>query len=172
MPNSTTVQPRLSVVVPCYDEERRLPASLVRLQEFLEGFGHPYELLIVDDGSKDGTVALAEKAAAANPNIRVLQYPDGKGNQGKGAAVQHGMLHARGDWVLFTDADLSTPMRELEKFLPYLDQGYDVVIASRALKESELKVRQSFLRERIGRVMNLLIRSVGGLPFADTQCVF
>lgn len=161
--------PRLSLIFPCYNEERRLPSSLVRAQEYLESTGYPYEILVVDDGSADRTVAVAEEIAAGNPCIRVLRY---ERNSGKGYAVAYGATRARGEWILFSDADLSTPIEELEQFLPLLEQGYDAVIGSRALRESRLEVRQPWWRERLGRVMNRCIRLLSGLDFPDTQCGF
>jgi dolichyl-phosphate beta-glucosyltransferase len=167
--DTASPSPKLSLIIPCYDEERRLPRTLARLQEYLDGRGQPYEILVVDDGSRDGTVAVAEAAAAANSRIRVLRYGQ---NQGKGYAVCFGAQHVTGDWVLFSDADLSTPIEELEKFLPHLESGCDVVIGSRALRESRLEIRQPWWRERAGRAMNLLIRQASGLKFSDTQCGF
>src|SRR5687768_17382334 len=96
-------EPQLSLVIPCYDEEARLPATLVRVQEYLDASGLEYEILVVDDGSADGTVALAEAAAVRNPRIRVLGYGE---NRGKGYAVGYGASRACGEWVLFSDADL------------------------------------------------------------------
>lgn len=162
-------RPQLSLIIPCYNEARRLPATLTRVLEYLEAASYSYELLIVDDGSADETVALAEHTAIRNPAVRVLGYG---ANRGKGYAVRHGALHARGEWVLFSDADLSTPIEELEKFLPLVGTGYDVVIASRALKESRITVHQPWWRERAGRTMNFLIRTLSGLGFPDTQCGF
>jgi len=161
--------PRLSVIFPCYNEESRLPATLTRARDYLSSTGLSYEILIVDDGSADGTVAVAEAAAALDPRLRVLAYQP---NRGKGAAVAHGACQARGEWVLFSDADLSTPLEELERFLPLLAEGCDVVIGSRGLRESHLKVRQPWWRERAGRVMNFLIRRLSGLSYPDTQCGF
>jgi dolichyl-phosphate beta-glucosyltransferase len=160
---------QLSLIFPCYNEETRLPASLARARKYLDSRGIAYEVLVVDDGSADRTVAVAEAAAAQDPRVRVLGYEK---NEGKGYAVKHGALHARGQWVLFSDADLSTPLEELEHFTPHLEQGYDVVIGSRALKESNLKVRQPWWRERAGRFMNLCIRGLSGLRYPDTQCGF
>jgi dolichyl-phosphate beta-glucosyltransferase len=161
--------PRLSVIIPCYNEESRLPATLRRATEYFGAQGYAYEILVVDDGSADGTVAVAQAAAAQDRHLRVLTYDE---NRGKGYAVAFGARQARGEWVLFTDADLSTPLEELEKFTPFLEQGYDVVIGSRALKESRLEIRQPFWRERAGRFMNLCIRQLSGLSFPDTQCGF
>ena len=161
--------PQLSLIIPCYEEERRLPASLARIEEYLEASGRTYEILVVDDGSTDGTARVAEAAAERNSRIRVLRY---ERNEGKGYAVRYGAAEASGEWVLFSDADLSTPIEQLEKFIPYLDQGFDVVIGSRALAESDLRVRQPWWRERAGRLMNVCIRCASGLPFPDTQCGF
>lgn len=162
-------EPQLSLIVPCYNEETRLPASLKRIEEYLEDTGYAYEVLIVDDGSADRTAELAEEVARRNPRFHVHRYEE---NRGKGFAVAYGGRRARGRWVLFSDADLSTPLYELEKLLPYLDRGYDVVIGSRGLSESNLKVRQPWWRERAGRLMNFLIRRASGLRFKDTQCGF
>ncbi|MFN3652106.1 MAG: dolichyl-phosphate beta-glucosyltransferase [Armatimonadota bacterium] len=161
--------PQLSLIFPCYNEEGRLPASLARAREYLDGAGYSYEILVVDDGSADRTAEVAQAAAGGDPRVRVLRYEE---NQGKGFAVAYGARRALGQWVLFSDADLSTPLEELEKFLPYLEQGYDVVIGSRALAQSNLRVRQPWWRERAGRVMNRCIRLLGGLPYPDTQCGF
>ena len=168
-PDPCSNGPRLSLIFPCYNEERRLPASLARVREYLDAAGYPYEILVVDDGSADGTVAVAEQVAAADPRVRVLRY---EANRGKGYAVAYGAARARGEWVLFSDADLSTPIEELDHFLPSLEQGYDVVIGSRALRESRLEVRQPWWRERVGRVVNRCIRLLSGLDFPDTQCGF
>jgi dolichyl-phosphate beta-glucosyltransferase len=161
--------PQLSVVIPCYNEATRLPRSLPVIQEYLRNSGLTYEILVVDDGSKDATVAYVEAEAAKDPHLRLLRYGQ---NRGKGHAVRYGSLRARGQWVLFTDADLSTPISELERFLPHVERGYDVVIASRALPDSRLVVHQPWLRERIGRMMNRLVRLISGLKFPDTQCGF
>jgi len=168
-PSDPAAAPQLSVIMPCFNEARRLPASLARAREYLDGCGYSYELLIVDDGSSDGTADLAAAAVAADPRVEVHRYEE---NRGKGFAVAYGARRTRGQWVLFTDADLSTPLTELERLLPFLERGYDVVIGSRALKESRLEVRQPWWRERAGRLMNLLIRRLSGLRFADTQCGF
>jgi dolichyl-phosphate beta-glucosyltransferase len=166
---SAETSPVLSVVVPCFREERRLPGTLARLEEFLGARGEAYELLIVDDGSDDGTVELARKYACGRPEVRVIASQP---NRGKGYAVRRGALEARGERVLFSDADLSTPIEELERFLRSLEQGFDVAIGSRALAGSDLRVRQPWWRERAGRTMNFLIRILSGLPYADTQCGF
>jgi len=128
------------------------------------------EVLIVDDGSRDGTVALAESWAARSPSVRVLRNP---GNRGKGYAVRHGMLEGKGEWRLFTDADLSAPIEELDKLWAAVrDHGAQVAFGSRALDRSLVGVHQPFFREMTGRTFNLIMRAITGLPFHDTQCGF
>lgn len=123
------------------------------------------EIVVVDDGSRDSTVELARHAGA-----RVLLNP---GNRGKGYTVRHGMLEARGEWALFTDADLSSPIEEMEKLIAAVDREQaSVAIGSRALDRSLIGVRQPLFREYVGRFFNLVIRVVTGLPFHDTQCGF
>lgn len=157
----------LSVVVPAYNEEVRLGRSLPLMVEYLQKQPFTWELLIVDDGSRDrtGDVGLAYNL----PNVRVLRNTP---NRGKGYSIRRGMLEARGAWRLFSDADLSTPIEELDKFWEYTNQGYDVVIGSRALQESELAVRQSKSREFIGRVFNTTVQTFLVPGLGDTQCGF
>lgn len=128
------------------------------------------EILVVDDGSGDRTAALVQQFQATHPGIRLIQNP---GNRGKGYSVRHGVLEAHGDWVLFTDADLSAPIEELDKLLATArERGASIVIGSRALDRSLITVHQSLFRESAGRIFNLLMRLATGLPFADTQCGF
>jgi len=120
---------------------------------------------VVDDGSVDSTVQLAREAG-----VRVLQNP---GNRGKGYSVKHGMLEAKGDWTLFTDADLSSPIGEVEKLWSALEREHaQVAVGSRAVDRSLVGVHQPMLREAVGRVFNAAMRVVTGLPFKDTQCGF
>src|SRR6185503_6719391 len=126
--------------------------------------GRPHEILVVDDGSRDDTVARAEAAGAT-----VLSN---EGNRGKGYSVRRGMLQAQGARRLMTDADLSTPIEELERLMRRMDEGYDVVIASRALPESNIEVRQPWYRENMGRLFNLLVRALALPGLHDTQCGF
>ena len=155
----------LSVVIPAYNEARRLGPSLEALRRRLELRFARFELIVVDDGSRDGTAALARGFSGA----RLIEL--GR-NRGKGAAVREGMLAAKGDFALFTDADLSTPIEEVEPFLDRLKAGADIVIGSRALPGSELRVRQSRLRESMGKIFNRVMRALCGLPYRDTQCGF
>ena len=161
----------ISIVIPAYNEERRLPATLRSILEYLRTRDWaPWEIVVVNDGSKDGTAAVAARFAAEHAGVRVLEYP---GIRGKGYSVRHGMLEAQGDWALFTDADLSAPIEELDKMIAAARaSGASVAIGSRAVDRRLIAVRQSLFRETAGRIFNLLMRAVTGLPFADTQCGF
>jgi glycosyltransferase involved in cell wall biosynthesis len=129
-----------------------------------------HEILIVDDGSSDGTARVAEEFAKSNPRIRLLRNP---GNRGKGYSVRHGMMKARGEWRLFSDADLSTPIEELDKLWGAVDQGSaDIAIGSRALDRSLIGIHQPGFRETAGKIFNVVMRITIGLPIADTQCGF
>ncbi len=158
----------LSIVIPAFNEEHRLPATLDRIVAWLERSPLPVkEILVVDDGSRDGTGALVE---ARGGLIRLVRNP---GNRGKGCAVRNGMLAATGDWILSTDADLSSPIQELEKLISAARHEKAVVaIGSRALDRKLVKVHQSWMRELSGRAFNIVMRLVTGLPFHDTQCGF
>ena len=164
----------LSIVIPAYNEERRLPASLDRIFAYAPRCPIPIlEVLVVDDGSHDGTVAKVEAGVQSGKYpgmLRVIRYP---GNRGKGYAVRNGMAQARGDWVLSTDADLSSPIEEVEKLLDAARQRQAVIaIGSRAVDRSLVKTHQALWRELAGRAFNLAMRAITGLPFLDTQCGF
>lgn len=163
--------PSLTIVIPAYNEERRLPPTLAAVCAYLDARAYPdAEILVVDDGSRDGTAALVEALNLQDPRVRLLRNP---GNRGKGFSVRHGMLEARGEWILFSDADLSAPIEELDKLLPAAQaQQAQVAIGSRALDRSLIGVHQSRLRELAGIFLNRVMRIVTGLPFADTQCGF
>jgi dolichyl-phosphate beta-glucosyltransferase len=153
----------LSVVIPAYNEAARVAPGLLRAGAYLRGRGTTFELLVVDDGSRDAT---AEVAAAAG--ARVLRHPR---NRGKGAAVRTGVLASAGARVLLSDADFSTPIEELEKLERLLPQA-DLVLGSRALADSTITARQPIYRELMGKSFNLLIRLLGVRGFHDTQCGF
>ncbi len=157
--------------MPAYNEQTRLPETIRRIQAYLSRSEWSFhELLIVDDGSTDATVQVASEFASGNPDIRVLRNP---GNRGKGYSVRHGMLEARGEWRLFTDADLSSPIEELDKLWAAIGrEGSEVAIGSRALDRSLIGVHQPGMRESAGRVFNSVMRAVVGLPISDTQCGF
>lgn len=158
----------LSIVIPAYNEELRLPATLDLLLAYVEQSPLPVvEILVVDDGSRDGTAALVNQRGNI---VRLLSNP---GNRGKGYAVRNGMLAAKGDWILSTDADLSAPIGELTKLIAAAQRENAVVaIGSRALDRKLVKVHQPLMREASGRAFNLVMRLVTGLPFRDTQCGF
>ena len=159
----------LSVVIPAFNEAERIGPTLAAVRAHLESKSVPAEIIVVDDGSRDGTAARAEAALSGFAAARIIRLPR---NQGKGAAVKAGVLEARGDLVLFSDADLSTPISELEKFLPVIEGGADVVIGSRALPGSDIQVRQRALREGMGKFFNRLVRLLVLTGIPDTQCGF
>ena len=161
----------LSIVVPAFNEEARLPATLDTVIRHLEGLklSH-FEVLVVDDGSRDRTAEIVKEFAARYPRVRLVSNP---GNRGKGYAVRHGFQEAHGEWVLFSDADLSAPIEEIGKLIDAVEQeGADGAIGSRALNRRLIGVRQSWFRETSGKVFNLAMRIITGLPFRDTQCGF
>jgi len=157
----------LSVVVPAYNEEARLEPGLRQALDYLARRGAPYELLVVDDGSRDGTSRVA--ATFAGEGVRVLRH---ERNRGKGAAVRTGLLASRGRKVLVSDADFSTPIEEVEKLERFLQDGTPLVIGSRGLADSQVRQRQPFYREMMGKTFNRLIRLFGVRGIRDTQCGF
>lgn len=160
--------PQLSIVIPAYNEELRLPASLEKIAAYVREKRPNTEVLVVDDGSVDRTAAVAESWRDRFPRLRVLSNGT---NRGKGFSVRHGSLEAQGRIVLFTDADLSSPIEEAEKLLSVL-QTYDVAIGSRAMDRRLIEVRESLFREVAGIIFNKIVRFTLWLPFVDTQCGF
>jgi len=162
-------QASLSVVVPAYNEERRLEAGLSGVLSFLRRSGLPFEVIVVDDGSTDATPEIARRFAAADARVRVLSH---ERNLGKGAAVRTGVLAAGGEYVIFTDADLSTPIESADTFLHHLSNGSDVVVGNRRMSQSRLEKRQGRLREFLGRIFTRLTRLLLGSPVTDQTCGF
>jgi glycosyltransferase involved in cell wall biosynthesis len=160
--------PDLSIVLPSYNEAKRLPATLQRIAAYLKTSGRKAEVIVVDDGSTDQTVKVAESFQGKIENLRIVS--NGR-NRGKGYSVRHGSLEARGEIVLFTDADLSAPIEEAEKLLAKMDE-YDVAIGSRAVNRALIEVHESKFREFAGIVFNQIVRIILRLPFVDTQCGF
>jgi dolichyl-phosphate beta-glucosyltransferase len=160
--------PELSIVIPSYNEELRLPATLKQIAAYIRGSKRAIEVIVVDDGSRDRTIAVAESFRNEIPNLRVVTNGQ---NRGKGYSVRHGMLEAKGRMVLFTDADLSAPIEEVEKLLPAMEAN-DVAIGSRAVDRSLITVHESPFREFAGIIFNKIVRLILRLPFVDTQCGF
>jgi dolichyl-phosphate beta-glucosyltransferase len=160
--------PDLSIIIPSYNEELRLPATLRQIAAYIRNSKRAVEVIVVDDGSRDRTIAVAESFRNEIPSLRVV--PNGQ-NRGKGYSVRHGMQEALGRIVLFTDADLSAPIEEVEKLLPAM-QDHDVAIGSRAVDRSLIYVHESPFREFAGIIFNKIVRLILRLPFVDTQCGF
>jgi len=162
-------EPYLSVIIPAYNEAKRIPATLIDIDKKLSAVDYPYEILVVNDGSKDNTAEVVGKMASA---IRNLTLIDNAANQGKGGVVRQGMLLAKGKIRIFTDADNSTSIDQFAKMVPYFQKGYDVVIGSRAVKGSRLNVAQPFYRQLPGKIGNLIIQLLVLPGIWDTQCGF
>ncbi|MCH8048620.1 glycosyltransferase family 2 protein [Patescibacteria group bacterium] len=161
---------RLSVIIPAYNEENRLPKTLKLVNEYLQKQDYEYEILVVSDGSKDKT---AEVIQDLESHIKGLRLMDNKQNHGKGYVVRQGMLEAKGDFRLFMDADNSTSIDHVEKMWPEFEAGNEVVICSRDLKESIIPEKQAWWRIRLGDIFNLIVQVFSGLwGFWDTQCGF
>ncbi|HEV8637848.1 MAG TPA: dolichyl-phosphate beta-glucosyltransferase [Chloroflexota bacterium] len=160
--------PRLSVVVPAYDEERRIGATLARIRRYFETQPYPVELVVVDDGSRDGTVAVARQALAGFPSGQLISY---RPNRGKGYAVRTGIVATGGEYVLFTDADLSTPIEEVRRAFDLIERGNDLVLGSRAA--GDVRVEQPPYRRLAAKLFNV-VRDliVGRSGVVDTQCGF
>ncbi len=159
--------PFLSLVIPAFNEEQRIASTLDRVVRYLSGQSYSWEVLVVDDGSSDGTAALAAQRAEGEERVRVEMVPHG----GKGWAVQHGMLAATGEYRFMCDADLAMPIEQLGSFLDRMSEGYDIVIGSRQ-KAGARRFGEPLMRHVMGRVFNWSVRllAVGG--FDDTQCGF
>ena len=164
--STNKILPEISVVIPAFNEARRLPKTLKAIYNYFSSKNYSYEIIVVDDGSCDNTL---EKVANLNlPNIKILSY---KANRGKGYAVNFGVRAARGKYIIFIDADNSTPFEQIEKLIPYL-QDFEVVIGSRYLKGSNIKLKQPLVRRLVARLGNLLIQILVLPGISDTQCGF
>jgi dolichyl-phosphate beta-glucosyltransferase len=165
--------PTLSSVIPAYNEENRIGPTLERITRYLGSRNVSFELLIVDDGSTDGTSERIDQfARQANLPGRVHIHRNDT-NRGKGYSVRHGMLEAQGDFALFTDADLSAPIEELAKLeKEVIEGGGDIAFGSRDVQGSDVQVHQPWWRETSGKIFNQCVRLLTGLPYRDTQCGF
>ena len=161
--------PKLSIVIPAFNESSRIEATLERVMACVDAEGWDAEVLVVDDGSKDQTAAIVERWMDLHPRLHLIENP---GNRGKGYSVRNGLLQAAGDIVMFTDADLSAPMEEANRLLAAIEAGADVAIGSRWLDRARQTIQQPLYRQLFGRCFNGITRGVMGLPFKDTQCGF
>ena len=161
----------LSVIIPAYNEEKRISQTLLAVDKYLSKQNYNYEILVVDDGSKDKTVGIVKKLEKMIGNLRVIANDK---NHGKGYVVRQGMLEAKGQYRLFTDADNSTSLEQIEKLWPYLKPKgkADIIIGSRGLRKSVIKIPQPFYRVVLGKLSNLLIQVVALWGIWDSQCGF
>jgi glycosyltransferase involved in cell wall biosynthesis len=166
IPNSDA-RPKYSIVIPAFNESARLPATLQSVLDCIRARGWDAEIVVVNDGSTDDTAEVVNSFARTAPEVRLLENP---GNRGKGYSVRAGMLDARGEVVLFTDADLSAPIEEAASLFAAIEQGADIAIGSRWLERGRQTQPQPLYRQFFGRCFNAVTRAVMRLPFADTQC--
>ena len=159
----------ISVVIPCFNEERRIAPSLDRIVDFLGRSSLDWEVVAVDDGSRDATSEAIRRAADREARVRLVRH---ESNRGKGEAIRSGFRESRGEWVLFSDADLATPIDELTKFLETGDAGYDMVVASRVVPGAQILTPQPWRRRFTGAVFRGLVRALGLSSVRDTQCGF
>src|SRR5215470_4291342 len=161
--------PRYSIIIPAYNEAARLGSTLERVLTYVSQQEWDAEIIVVNDGSRDQTPDLVRAKSASHPNVRLIENP---GNRGKGYSVRNGMLNAHGELLLFSDADLSSPLEEAVKLFAAMEAGADIAIGSRWLQPELQAHRQSLARQLYGRIFNLLLRIFLGLKFKDTQCGF
>jgi len=160
----------LSVIIPAYNEEKRLPKTLAEIDKYLSKQDYSYEILVVSDGSTDRTVEVTRNLIPKIKNLKVLDYEK---NRGKGFGTREGMLKAKGKYRVFTDADNSTSIDQVEKMWPHFKAGFDIIIGSRDIKGAVIAVPQTWTRRRIGDIFNLFVQIICGLwRIWDTQCGF
>jgi glycosyltransferase involved in cell wall biosynthesis len=167
--SKVTQYPRYSIVIPAYNEGGRIPGTLDSVISCVRRFAWDAEIIVVNDGSSDNTAAVVREIAKTAPELRLIENP---GNRGKGYSVRSGILQALGEVVMFTDADLSSPMEEAQRLFDAIAAGADIAIGSRWLESSRQTHRQPFYRQFFGRCFNAATRAIMRLPFADTQCGF
>ena len=160
----------ISVVIPVYNEENRIVPTLKKIKDYLEKKSYPYEIIVVDDGSKDRTPEIIREIREKDNRVSLIRFLK---NRGKGAVVKEGVLSAKGDYILFTDSDLSTPIEELDKLIFYIkEKGYDIAIGSRGLPKSKILIHQPWYREKMGKIFNMFVRLLVIPGIYDTQCGF
>lgn len=162
-------KPFLSVIIPAYNEAKRLPLTLIDVDKHLSEAEYSYEIIVVNDGSKDATAEIAERFSHVILNLKVINNNE---NHGKGWVVRQGMLAAKGSWRLFMDADNSTTVDQFNKIMPYLKEGYEVVIGSRAIRGAKLNPPQPLYKRILGKAGNLFIQAFTVRGIWDTQCGF
>jgi glycosyltransferase involved in cell wall biosynthesis len=161
--------PKYSIIIPAYNENARIPATLEAVLACVRAQQWSVEVIVVNDGSTDNTAGIVREFARSAPELRLMENP---GNRGKGYSVRSGMLAARGEIVLFTDSDLSAPIDEAERLFAAIERGADIAIGSRWLESGRQTHRQPLYRQFFGRCFNTVTRAIMRLPFADTQCGF
>jgi dolichyl-phosphate beta-glucosyltransferase len=168
---STQILPHLSLVIPAYNEARRLPNTLRELRDYCSRWPFLFEVIIVVEPSTDGTLALAQAGAKTFPQLKVIGT---RVHRGKGFAVRTGMLASAGELVFFTDADLSTPLYEIDRALAVFqsDRNLHIIVGNRQHPDSQIIRHQSWIRERMGKIFNALVRWLAGVDIRDTQCGF
>ena len=160
----------LSVIIPAYNEEDRIGETLSRVYDYLRSKDYEYEVIVVDDGSTDNTISVVQRSGLSRGDrLRVIKNGE---NQGKGFSVRNGIMNSRGEFVLFSDADMSTPIEDIDKLFRDIEGGHDIVIGSRDVKDSRVKVRQPWYRETMGKIFNLMVKLLLLKDFRDTQCGF
>lgn len=158
----------LSIIIPAYNEEKRIEKTFEKILDYLSIRSYTWEIILVDDGSTDRT---SDKAREIIKDTRLVVIKNPV-NMGKGYSVKNGILSSKGEILLFSDADLSTPIEELDKMLLWIEKGYDIVIGSRALPDSFIEMPQAWYRQGMGKIFNFLIRAFFLKDFKDTQCGF
>jgi len=156
---------KITILIPCYNEENRLPETLDQIKEYIKNKKEDFEIIVIDDGSSDNTVKLVEEF---DLEIKILEN---KKNRGKGYSIKRGMLESSGDFTLFMDADSSTRIKELDKFIPFF-KDYDILIGSRAVKDGRVAVAQGFFRRNVGYLAHKLIYIILRTSVKDTMCGF
>ena len=159
-----------SIIIPTYNEENRIKFTLKSIMDYLDNRSYKSEIIVVDDGSRDRTIEVSKNLLKKRfKNYKILSL---KKNMGKGYALRKGIFSSEGNIILFTDADLSTPIDEIKKLLNYTGAGYDIAIGSRGLKESDIQLKQSWVREKIGKFFNIMVQLIAIRGIKDTQCGF